>query len=76
MSQGYYFTFVHRILTTIISDSQTRAKKIEDDGSFFCKISRDVTKIMAKRGSEKKEAQPARNVRRKLVLSYLSTRPT
>jgi hypothetical protein len=42
---------------------------------FFVKISCDVTKKTAKRGFEKKEARPARNVCRKLVLGKKEARP-
>jgi hypothetical protein len=62
--------FVHTILATIISDSQTRAKKKRTMDLFFVRYLATSQKKTAKRGFEKKEARPARNVRRKLVLPY------
>jgi hypothetical protein len=59
--------FVHTILATIISDSQTRAKKKRTMDLFFVRYRATSQKKTAKTGSEKKEARPARNVRRKLV---------
>ncbi len=46
----------HTIFATIISNSQTRAKKKEDDGSFFCKISRDITKKNCEKRFRKKRS--------------------